>query len=192
MLIIQSTSANLSGATISNIQALAEQVICYSKDMEYMPDRSDLLRLPATLLPSASLQLAFLPRTNQHMQDFLYTLANQKGFTIESNQSYLEPQLLWLQSGGISTREDRLTFTVILPRPRGVNDETPEPLSKGFIERPIGQGQFVRSSFQCRVGDIIILEGGERIWVPREDNIEPCGVCLLYQSVAISRHPTGL
>lgn len=118
-------------------------------------------------------------------QDILCTLADQKGFIIEFSQNYLGPQILWLQGGGILTKEDRLSFFIIIPRPkgRGVNleliDSTLEPLSKGIIERPIGQGQFVRSSFECQVGDIIILEGGERLWIPRESNIEPRGVCLL-------------
>ncbi|KAL7932165.1 hypothetical protein V8C35DRAFT_307545 [Trichoderma chlorosporum] len=190
MRIFQSTSADPSrglGAAVGNIQELAEQVICYSEDMEYLPNRSDLMRLPAALLPSPALQLGLLPCNNKDMQDSLRALADRNGFSIELNQDYLGPQIIWLQGGGILTKDDRLAFYVILPRPKSkdVNLEVlestlvQEPLSKGRIYRPVDQGQFVQTAFQCQVGDIIILERGEKLWIPREGNIEHHGVCLL-------------
>ncbi|KAL7940741.1 hypothetical protein V8C42DRAFT_336647 [Trichoderma barbatum] len=190
MLILQSTSADPSrglGAAFGNIQELAEQVICYSEDMEYTPNRADLMRLPATLLPSPCLSLGTLLYNNKDMQDILCTLADQKGLVIEFYRNYLRPQVIWLQGGAILSQEDRISSLIILPRPKS-RDVDPvatdsaqvqEPLSRGLIERPIAEGQFVQSSFQCRVGDIIILEGGERLQVHTEANVEPRGVCFL-------------
>lgn len=49
MLIFQPTGNSLSGAlskALSNIQELAEQVMCYSEDIEYADGRSNLITLP--------------------------------------------------------------------------------------------------------------------------------------------------
>jgi hypothetical protein len=53
-----------------------------------------------------------------------------------------------------------------------------EAPSQGVIDRPIAENQFVQTTFECQVGDIIILEGGERLR-SREGNVSPRDLCLL-------------
>lgn len=53
------------GRALSNIRELAEQVICYADDMEYVADGSDLMKVPANLLPRASTELDLLLHNNE-------------------------------------------------------------------------------------------------------------------------------
>jgi hypothetical protein len=54
-----------------------------------------------------------------------------------------------------------------------------EPPSEGIIDRPIAENQFVQSTFRCQVGDIIILEGGERLRSREAGDVDPHDLCLL-------------
>ncbi|KAL7942205.1 hypothetical protein V8C42DRAFT_160966 [Trichoderma barbatum] len=189
MLILQSTDTNLSEGlrkALSDIRELFEQVVCYTEDMEYALDRSDLTSFPMTLQPDPSIRVFSLFYHNKDVRDFLCTWADEKGFTIEFDGNYSGPQAIWLQGGAITLREDRISVLIILRRPksRGADPKavesvpSQEPLSKGIIERPICHQQFVRSSFQCQVGDVIVLEGGERLRARPEVDVQR-DVCLL-------------
>lgn len=127
---------------------------------------------------------------------------NAKGFNIIFSKAALKRGLLWLRGGAISAKEEQISIFVILSRPksRGEFAQSQEPQSVAsqeamasqeppsicVIERPISPGQFVSSSLRCQVGDVIILEGGERLWLrKRGGDIEPrrdiCLLALLYQ-----------
>jgi hypothetical protein len=59
MRVLQSTGTDPSGVlgmALSSIRRSAQQVICYSEDLENAPHRSDAKRLPAALPVSASLK----------------------------------------------------------------------------------------------------------------------------------------
>lgn len=87
---------------------------------------------------------------------------------------------MWLQSGSFRTRENQICFCMIIQRPKSRDigpEEGQEPASKCSIKTPVAQEQFVNSNFQCRVGDIIILEKGEELWI--DDSIELHGICFL-------------
>lgn len=54
MLVLKTTDKSHSPGLceiLSDIQKLAYQVSCHCEDMAYVPGRSDLLRLPKSLLP---------------------------------------------------------------------------------------------------------------------------------------------
>lgn len=110
--------------------------------------------------------------------------------------------ILWLRGGAISAKEEQISIFVVLPRPKsrasgqdrfGESAQSQEPQSVasqesvssqespsvGVIERSIGPGQFVSSSFRCQVGDVIVLEGGGRLWLRKKGDIEPRDICLL-------------
>ncbi|KAL6868030.1 hypothetical protein J3F83DRAFT_88710 [Trichoderma novae-zelandiae] len=191
MLLLQSQGTDVGEGlrtALVNMHELAEQVICYSEDMEYMPGRSDLMRLPDALLPRLSFQLDHLLHNNEDMRDALSKWADQKGLVIGFDQWHLGPQIMWLQGGSLSIKENRVSFFTFLPQPksRGTGEVTnsaaeQEPRFEGIIERPIAQGQFVYSSVRCRVGDVIILEGQERLLLHKEGEAGPPrrGICLL-------------
>ncbi|KAL7928118.1 hypothetical protein V8C35DRAFT_318870 [Trichoderma chlorosporum] len=187
MLILQSSSVGLSGdvsRALGNIQGLAQQVICYVEDMEYVPGRLDLMKIPPSLLPKTCMDLDHLLHENKDIQDFLNAFANQNNFTIEVGRLYLGPDIIWLRGGDILAKENHISFLTVLQRPKSKGAEVhqtsvQEPPSSGIIERPIGEECYVHSSFRCQVGDVIILEGGERLRLRMEADIEPRSVCLL-------------
>ncbi|KAL7783404.1 hypothetical protein V8C37DRAFT_397291 [Trichoderma ceciliae] len=188
MFILQSRDYPPSGAlgrALSNIQKLAEQIICCAEDMEYLPDDSDLMRIPTDLLPKTSLELDLLLHNDKDVQTEISTFADKNGFIIDFGQLYLGPDIIWLQNGTWSVTENQTCFLIVLKRPESKGADvvysTPvqEPPSYGIIERPIGHGPYVQSSFQCQVGDVIILEGGERLRIRKEGDVEPRSVCFL-------------
>ena len=85
----------------------------------------------------------------------------------------------------MSAKIGRISFFTVLRRPkhRQVEPEgymsQQEPPSEGVIDRPIAENQFVQSTFKCQVGDIIILEGGERLRSREERDVNPHDLCLL-------------
>lgn len=109
------------------------------------------------------------------------------GSSIEFKQSCTSTSIIWLREGSITARESRISSFIVLQRPKSRSGgdidihDTPiwEPLYRGTIERPIGPGQYVRSSFGCRAGDIIILEAGERLSTREEPDLGPRNVCFL-------------
>ena len=62
-----------------------------------------------------------------------------------------------------------VTILVVLPRPipghSGEGAEEAEGKTMGVIGTPIAKGLFVKSLFECQVGDIIVLEENEQISV---------------------------
>lgn len=101
-------------------------------------------------------------------------------------ESFFDPTIIWIQGGAISTRNDRLSFFTVLRRPKhgsfegiqmGMAQE--ELPAEGIIDRPIAENQFVQSSFKCQVGDIIVLEGGERIRVRNDGGSYGRDFCVL-------------
>ncbi|KAL7928820.1 hypothetical protein V8C35DRAFT_222385 [Trichoderma chlorosporum] len=187
MLILQSGNYDPSGGlgrALSNIQKLAQQVVCCAEDMQNLPDL-DLMRIPTHLLPKSSLELDLLLHNNEDVQNEISTFADRNGFTIDFGQLYLGPDIIWLQDGIWSAKESQTCFLIVLKRPKSKDVEVvnstalQNPLSYGTIERPIGQGSYVQSTFQCQVGDVIILEGGERLRVRKEGHVETHSVCLL-------------
>jgi hypothetical protein len=86
---------------------------------------------------------------------------------------------MWLQSGSFRTKENQICFCMIIQRPKSKDAgiEGQEPASRCTIKRPVAPEQFVSSNFQCQVGDIIILEKGEELWI--DDKIELRGICFV-------------
>lgn len=106
------------------------------------------------------------------------------------------PQILWVGVGAMlgTLQNDRLSFFTVLRRPLrrsspyyvDVNTPREESLFRGIIDRPIAENQFVQSTFECQVGDIIVLEGGERLRARAEGDVNSRGLCMLvtlYQTV---------
>lgn len=207
MLILKTTENSHSPAlceVLSDIQKLACHVSCYCEDMVYVPERSDLLRLPKSLLPDAAQRLDNLLHDNaimvraQYMlpdsrstkltrikkQSVLSRSAEDRGLVINLENRFSGPQIIWLQSGGVFNKKNRLSFFVLLQRPirhteAGANKAWEEPSSECIIERPIADNRFVESSFQFQVGDIIVLEGEERLRTRDQGEIDNCDLCMM-------------
>lgn len=115
----------------------------------------------------------------------IYKMADEKDLNIEFEQRYAGPQIIWIREGGVSAKIGRISFFIVLHRPKHREVETEgympreEPPSEGIIDRPIAEDQFVQSTFTCQVGDIIILEGGERLRSREESDGNPHDLCLL-------------
>jgi hypothetical protein len=114
----------------------------------------------------------------------IHKLADEKDLNIEFEQRYAGPQIIWIREGGVSAKIGRISFFIVLHRPkhRQVEPEgymPQEPPSEGIIDRPIAENQFVQSTFKCQVGDIIILEGGERLRSREEGDVSHYDLCLL-------------
>lgn len=169
-----------------------------------MPERSDLLRLPKSLLPDTAQRLDNLLHDNvimvraQYMlpdsrstkltrikkQSVLSRSAEDRGLMINPENRFSGPQIIWLQSGGVFNKKNRLSFFVLLQRPirhgeAGANKAWEEPPSECIIERPIADDRFVESSFQFQVGDIIVLEGEERLRTRDQGEIDHCDLCMI-------------
>lgn len=189
---------------LSNIQKLACQVSCYCEDMTYVPERSDLLRLPKSLLPDPAQRLDNLLHDNVIMvraqyilpnnrstkltrikkKSVLSRLAEDRGLMINLENRFSGPQIIWLQNGGVLNKKDRLSFFVLLQRPISYTEATAnkaweEPPSECIIERPIAADLFVESSFKFQVGDIVVLEGGERLRTRDQGEIDHCDLCMI-------------
>lgn len=115
------------------------------------------------------------------------------------------PRIIWLQGDGVATREDRISISIIIQRPKargnGGSDEAAEvtretsaarqePTSKGVVRSPmVAAGPpFVESPFECQVGDVVILEGAEQLLVraQQEGDTGPRDICMvlvLYQTI---------
>lgn len=189
--IVQDAGNDIHGF-MKSIQALAMQVVCYSADME-TAGREDLLRLPIPRLPKPARELSDLFR-HETMETFLSVWAQKRGFRID-HSVYHGPQIVWLQSGGLSARVDRISIFVVLQAPKSGGSEVDcvtgavdgeafaapqSPSPKVFIRSPIGGSLFVKSTLDCQVGDIVVLEGGETILMrPKEDATGGEGICML-------------
>lgn len=111
---------------------------------------------------------------------------------IDLENRFSGPQIIWIQSGGVLTKKDRLLFFVVLRRPirhaeATANKPREEPPSECIIERPIAENQFVESSFKCQVGDIVVLEGEERLRTREEGDIDHCDLCMIATLHSTSR-----
>jgi hypothetical protein len=170
------------------IRNAAEQVICYIEDFVLVPKRSNLWRTRS--VPESAKTLSNLVHNSEvtvrlqlrlpeqdanliQKRDVLRNLADEKGFIIEFNTE--ESFVLWLQGGGLSSQPDRITLFTFIRRPKGaataIDEEQldEEPLFEGIIARPIANGLWVQSSFACRLGEILILEGSEKVILPTDD-----------------------
>lgn len=103
---------------------------------------------------------------------------------IDLENRFSGPQIIWLQSGGVFNKKNRLSVFVLLQRPirhteAGADTAWEEPPSECIIERPIAENRFVESSFQFQVGDIIVLEGEERLRTRDQGEIEHCDLCMI-------------
>jgi hypothetical protein len=101
------------------------------------------------------------------------------------------PQIIWLQAGGVSSKTNRLSFFTVLPRPDNSYVEARIPRAqsvvRGIIDRPIAENHFVQSAFGCEIGDIIVLEGGERLMARQDGGLGTTDICMLailYQTVS--------
>lgn len=179
MYILRYTDDNLDAdtrSTLRDIYELAKKTTCHSEDMEYADGRADLMRLPVSLLPQPARDIDRL--FHEKMGAFVYNWADEKGFRLKG-QRHHRPQIVWLQGGGLSTGHDLVSISMIIPRPKprsphqgeqlaiaNVNVTEREEIScTGVIKSPIGGSLFVESRFACCVGDVILLEGGEKLLV---------------------------
>lgn len=126
--------------------------------------------------------------TTDYKQTAINTWANERRLNVDLERRYSGPQILWMQGGGVLSKKDRLSFLVVLRRPKHryvshveVASYLPEeePHCEGIIERPVADSQFVQSTFRCEVGDIIVLEGEERLRCRKEGDADPRDLCML-------------
>jgi len=177
------------------IRKSAEQVVCYREDMAFAPGRSNLMTMQPP--PSSAKELSNVVHASKATRDALHALADDRGLKIEFDKE--ESALLWLQGGGVSARQNRLSIFTFVRRPIHREDTAveslpltatggplaEEPPFEGIVERPVADGQFVQSSFKCQVGGILILEGGERLRTRNPGDIEHRDLCMV-----INLHPT--
>ncbi|KAK3349521.1 hypothetical protein B0T25DRAFT_548335 [Lasiosphaeria hispida] len=181
------------------IRKRAEEVVCHVEDMVFAKGRTNLLQLPHLALARSAQPLNI--EVHNNMAKTLFTWASEKGFTIERNM--LKCNILWLQGGVIECDPDRVVLLIFVRRPRrrddgGVIEDaqgttagitvSEEPLSRGFLKSPTAE-----SSFECQVGDMIVLEEGEQISVRREASVKEgtgprdfCMFCIAHRKI-----PTG-
>ncbi|KAK3385775.1 hypothetical protein B0H63DRAFT_473576 [Podospora didyma] len=185
MLNLRTTDATHS---VSGIQKLAKQVLCYVEDMECVGERDNLLRLPIPPIPEPVQMLN--KALHEKMARPIFKWATERGFEIEREISH-GPTVLWLQGGGITCPSDMVSILVFVQRPTpkhsggAVVEVTgggeglaarQEPPFMGEVRTPITDPLFCSSMFECQVGDILLLEGGEKLVARR--GIEPCDVCM--------------
>ncbi|KAJ0128659.1 Uncharacterized protein HZ326_28243 [Fusarium oxysporum f. sp. albedinis] len=146
----------------------------------------------------ANLLFLLINIKNEKVNDW----ARQRSFNIKK-PVYLGPQILLLQSGDVQLQDDRISVVIFIPRPKSTQDKegtvvadeeitmrTKSLGSQKFsvsIQSPIGGPVFARSSNEFEVGDIVILEGGERLsWRDNgglpERNKDVCMLCALHQT----------
>ncbi|RKK17166.1 hypothetical protein BFJ63_vAg16599 [Fusarium oxysporum f. sp. narcissi] len=122
--------------------------------------------------------------------------ARERSFNIEKSV-FLGPQILLLQSGDIQLEDDRVSVVIFIPRPKTIQEKegiaaageegSTKPPSVGLqepsfrisVQSPIGGPVFAASPNEFEVGDIAILEGGERL-SGRGDDV--CMLCALHRT----------
>ncbi|KAF5693969.1 hypothetical protein FGLOB1_14305 [Fusarium globosum] len=174
----------------------AGQVSCYFKDLE--TERQGLLKLPVSLMPKEALNL--LNRFYKTYDEGVKDWARERNFNIE-RYPYLGPQILLLQSGDIQLSDDRVSVVIFIPRPKVIQEKegiaaageevSTKPPSIGLqetsfrisVQSPIGGPVFAASPTEFEVGDIAILEGGERL-SGRGDDV--CMLCALHRTNKIA------
>ncbi|KAH7363641.1 hypothetical protein B0T11DRAFT_95552 [Plectosphaerella cucumerina] len=189
MFVLNSTSTDhpaLRGV-LSDIQSIAKQAVCFSEELVYVPGRTNLMRLPASHAPPAIKELDKIVHENEVLREVLSEWAAQNGLCIDQEVTRQAFQVIWLQGGGISSKEDRVSLYITLPRPKerrsiSINEAASleaevEPVSQGFVQRTITDGQKVGSTFKCHVGDIFILRGGEQLHLLGVGTIKPRDIC---------------
>ena len=83
----------------------------------------------------------------------IHKLADERSLNIELEQRHAGPQIIWIRGRGVSAKIRRISFFIVLHRPkhRQVEPEghmpREEPPSEGIIYRPIAENQFVQLTF---------------------------------------------
>jgi hypothetical protein len=68
----------------------------------------------------------------------------------------------------MDVENENIVICVAIPRPKGIVAGTASVQDyyfEGEIKSPISPSQFVTSVFQLRIGDIIVIEGGEILFI---------------------------
>ncbi|KAK3371660.1 hypothetical protein B0T24DRAFT_629988 [Lasiosphaeria ovina] len=166
---------------MAHVRELAEQVICRPEEMQYAGERSNLLTLPISVLPLSARALG--KGLYEEMGKPLGKWSEDKEFCIEPTPCH-GPTLLWLQGGGVACPDDMVAILVFVHRPRPRSDRgAPEGISvpeesplMGIIKSSIGGPIVIPSRFECQVGDIIILEAKEQLFVT--ECVGPRDICM--------------
>ncbi|KAG6989175.1 hypothetical protein Forpi1262_v018690 [Fusarium oxysporum f. sp. raphani] len=167
----------------------AKQIRCNPKDMVKVPGMDATFRLPNGLYPAEGLD--FTNSYYNKLRDKMYRWGRGKGLLITRKVLY-GPQIFWLKDGGsIYVKENRLLICVVIPNLsehqlaeedcgyRGPTAETSVvsqagasgvdlgalPRVRVSITSPVSHGFAGRSFPDLEIGDIIILEEGERLLV---------------------------
>jgi hypothetical protein len=97
--------------------------------------------------------------------------------------------ILWLQSGGLTCESENITILIVLPRPKskhsgGIVEHATLGELKVEVGSPIGGPLFSSSVHKCHVGDIIVLEGDERLLVREGTGLHGiCMFCVMHRKV---------
>ncbi|KAK0752460.1 hypothetical protein B0T18DRAFT_404920 [Schizothecium vesticola] len=189
----------------NEIRELAEPVVCYAEDMEYVETRTDLMRLPVKTRPHPAPELNDGFHTT--MKKPLYKWASRKGFAI--TPQIFNCKIIWLQGGLVTCPEGMVAMLIFVRRPRrrgcgGIGQDTQgttsvestmpeEPPSEGVIRSPLtGPVSTISadSLFRCQVGEMIFLEAGEQVIVRGDARLRDiCMCCILHRTT--SRGGTG-
>ncbi|PCD25807.1 hypothetical protein AU210_012243 [Fusarium oxysporum f. sp. radicis-cucumerinum] len=150
------------------------QVSCDLEDLTRERERQDLMKLPVGLMPESAFCLLtlFYKTYNEKVNDW----ARQRSFNIKK-PVYLGPQILLLQSGDVQLQDDRISVVIFIPRPKSTQDK----------EGTVVADEEITMRTKSLVGDIVILEGGERLsWRDNgglpERNKDVCMLCALHQT----------
>lgn len=189
---------------------LALQVFCHSEHLDLERQGLLKLPIPLMPKVALTLlELFYKTHVCIAVLNFLSTLikiknkkvndwARERGFSIEKSV-FLGPQILWLQTGDIRTQHDRVSIVIFIPRPKIAKEEeenavaaeeittgtTPawlrEPPFRILIKSPISGPLLAESPVECEVGDVVILEGGEQLWVRADESaaLVPSDVCMI-------------
>lgn len=104
--------------------------------------------------------------------------------SLSTNKSSWGRKSLDFKTGDSWLPKNRICFAIVIKRPKNkiftLEEETQEAeaqesMSKCNIKRPIAPHQYVDSVVHCQVGDIIILEGDEELYI--NNSTQPHGIC---------------
>lgn len=134
--------------------------------------------------------------------------ASGRGFRIEPRISN-GPTIMWLKRDHVNCRDGWIAIFIVVPRPTtgregttiesgeaitiGESPAAPqEPPSSGLFKSPMtaSLSLLTVSRFNCQVGDIIILEGGEQLAV-EDEGTEPRDICMFCVMHRTSRLEAG-
>ncbi|KPA35340.1 hypothetical protein FLAG1_11968 [Fusarium langsethiae] len=144
------------------LQRCAMQVKFRLDDMIPAPDMHGAFRLPMSFLPESAIKL--FKYFYDQKRDYMFQWAKEKGLLLDKLTKF-GPQIILLKRGEISAASNELSFSIVVPNPY----KTQAGRVAVSITSAISNNIPAYSRRDLEVGDVLILEGLEKLLVPYAD-----------------------